>query len=340
MDQEPTYRPYAGESDLAQMVRVHDSCRDADSVDAYSVAYRVPNMPIDDYRRDVALSLADGTNQNILIAEFDGHMIAHCRLEWWNEWDESLKGERTAYLIRGWVTPEWRKRGVGTHLLGWGEARAYEMDKGIAIRGELAANATDGERDTTQLLLDAGYQIRFLSPELSYDDFSILPALSTPDEFEIHPLQQEDHLVVAKALVLANAPATMTEDQLDSWLAAEVPGFVDFTSRCDHAISRIAWKDGEVAGLYLCRRKDDVGDVANVAVIPKYRMQGLSRSLMFHCLHAMKADGITKARVFTGIGADRNAPPEGPYKMYLGFGFRLMTFHNRYRKPMSFTSPP
>lgn len=316
------------------MLEVHEACRQADSIDPYSVAYRVPNMSLEDYAKDVSLSLADGTDQNILIAEVDGVMVGHSRLEWWNEWDSDHQAEKVAYLIRGWVMPEHRQQGIGSYFLDWGERRAGEMDFGKALRGEFAANATDGERDTTQLLLDAGYQIRFLSPELSYDDFSLLPPPSTPDGFEIHPLRQEDHLAVANALVLANAPATMTEDQLDSWLAAEVPGFVDFTSHCDHTISRIAWKDGEVAGLYLCRRKDDVGDVANVAVIPKYRMQGLSRALMFHCLHAMRAEGITKARVFTGIGADRNATPEGPYKMYLGFGFRLMTFHNRYRKPM------
>jgi GNAT superfamily N-acetyltransferase len=328
------FRRWAGNIDIPGMLAVHRSCRQADSVDRYSVAYRVPNMSVEDYTNDVALSLADGTDKNILIAEVDGVMVGHSRLEWWNEWDSERQAERVAYLIRGWVIPEYRRKGIGSHFLEWAEARARDMDSVKAIQGELAANATDGEGDANQFLLDAGYQIRFLSPELSNEDFSSLPTPCTPNGFDILPLHPADHFAVAEALVLANAPATMTESQLKDWLATEVPGFVDFTSNCDHNLSRIAWKNGEVAGLYLCRRKEDVGDVANVAVIPKYRMRGLSRSLMFHCLHAMKVHGVTKALVFTGIGADRNAPPEGPYKMYLGFGFRLMTFHNRYRKPM------
>jgi GNAT superfamily N-acetyltransferase len=125
------------------------------------------------------------------------------------------------------------------------------------------------------------------------------------------------------------------DDQTKEWIEKELPGWVDFTADCDPNLSRIAWAGDEVAGLYLCRRKDDVGDVANVAVRRAYRMQGLSRSLMFHCLYAMRDNDIVRARVYTGIGADRDAEPSGPYKMYLGFGFKLLTFHNRYRKPIS-----
>jgi ribosomal protein S18 acetylase RimI-like enzyme len=71
-----------------------------------------------------------------------------------------------------------------------------------------------------------------------------------------------------------------------------------------------------------------------VAVLSAYRMQGLARSLMFHCLHAMREQGLTGARLYTGIGTDRDAPPSGPFQMYQGFGFRLFAFHNRYRKSM------
>ena len=111
------YRPYSGGSDVSRMLEVHEACRQADSVDRYSVAYRVPNMSVEDYTNDVALSLADGTDKNILITEVDGVMVGHSRLEWWNEWDSERQAERVAYLIRGWVIPECRRKGIGSHFL-------------------------------------------------------------------------------------------------------------------------------------------------------------------------------------------------------------------------------
>jgi hypothetical protein len=55
---------------------------------------------------------------------------------------------------------------------------------------------------------------------------------------------------------------------------------------------------------------------------------------MFHCLHAMREQGLSGARLYTGIGTDRDAPPSGPLRMYQGFGFRIFAYHNRYRKPL------
>ena len=335
MNPNVTYRSYQGTPDILKMLAVHEACRETDCVDHYSVAYRVPNMTSLEYEADVALSMTDGTDRNVLVAEIDGMMVAHARIEWWREWDNERKGDKFAYLIRAWVAPEWRKNGIGSYLLQWGEGRARELDSNQAIQGELAANATDNEINAIRLLEKAGYTIRFLSPELAYDDVSVIPAPVTPKGYEVTPLDAIDHRAVAEALVAANAHPDLTVSQLEEWITKEAPGYLGFIEGCDPTISRTAWKDGQVVGLYLCRRKDNVGDVANVAVAREHRMLGLSRALMFHCLHAMRETGIERARVFTGIGADRDAPPEGPYKMYLGFGFGLLTFHNRYRKSMA-----
>ena len=323
-----TFRPFRDESDIAGVLAVHDGCRERDQIDAFSACYRIPNLSPAEYAADVAGSLSDGSGRNVLIAESDGKIVAHSRLEWWQEWDGERGAERRAYLIRGWVLPEWRGRGIGTALLGWGEKRALEMDGDAPLPGELAANATDGEADGIRLLTENGYSLRFLSPELARD-LSDLPAVSAPEDFTILPLTFDDARDVAHVLIEANANPDWPAERLTAWIRQEEAGWMDFVAQCDPLLSRIGWKEGVVAGLHLCRRRAEVGDIANVAIRPAYRRRGLARALMFSCLHAMRDAGLQGARLYTSIGTERDAPLTGPFAMYQGFGFRVIAFHNR-----------
>jgi len=323
-----TFRPYRGQSDIAPMLAVHDGCRAADKTDPHSVCYRLPNLPPNEYAQDVALSFADGSEDNVLLAEVAGQVIAHGRLEWWNSYDAGL--ETRVYLTRAWVLPEWRGKSVGTALLHWAEARARTLNASQA-GGELAANASEGEADARRLLEDEGYKLFFLSPELAYDDLADLPPAGTPEGFQIRPLEPEQRRAVARALIEANAPP----EALGVRLASEEAEWTMFAASCDPEISRIAWHDGKVAGLYLCRSRGVCGDVAQVAVGPAYRGRGLSRALMFHCLHAMREQGLTTVRVFTSASTDPDEPPSGPLAMYLRFGFHVIARHYRYRKTLS-----
>ena len=322
-----TLRHFCGQPDLAAMLAVHDGCRAADKTDPYSVCYRLPNLSPEEYAQDVALSFADGTQENVLLAEVEGQTVAHGRLEWWTSYDGGA--EMRVYLVRAWVLPAWRGRGIGTALLHWGEGRAHALNAG-GPRGELAANASEGEADARRLLENEGYRLFFLSPELAYEDLTALPPAVTPGGFQIRPLEPEHHEAVARALIEANAPP----ESLDARLKAEEAEWTAFAASCDPEISRIAWQDGEVAGLYLCRSRGVCGDIANVAVRPVYRRRGLSRALMFHCLHAMRDRGLTTVRVFTSAGIDPDEPPSGPLAMYLRFGFHVIARHYRYRKPL------
>jgi ribosomal protein S18 acetylase RimI-like enzyme len=65
-----------------------------------------------------------------------------------------------------------------------------------------------------------------------------------------------------------------------------------------------------------------IGDLGPVGALPAYRRQGLTRAAIIECLHRLKAYGMNRACVSTGV---TNVPAR---QLYESIGFKVV---NRYR---------
>ena len=107
-------RPYAGESDLADMVRIGNADAEADGIDRrtdvgeLSAAFDRPSDHFDPSR-------------DVTIAEVDGLVVGYQD----RNWVDTTDGLRE-YRIDGGVDPAWRRRGIGGTLLADGEARVRD----------------------------------------------------------------------------------------------------------------------------------------------------------------------------------------------------------------------
>ncbi|MEO5987060.1 MAG: GNAT family N-acetyltransferase, partial [Candidatus Limnocylindria bacterium] len=104
-------RPYAGEADLPEMVRIQNAEWVADGLGyhetvAEQAAFHAHPSAQFDPARDV------------VVAEVDGRVVGHARCDWVDTSD----GMRE-YRSRGAVDPAWRRRGVGGALLAECERR-------------------------------------------------------------------------------------------------------------------------------------------------------------------------------------------------------------------------
>ncbi len=323
-----SFRYYRGREDLSAILAVHEACREHDSIDPYSVCYRIPNLTIEAYARLLESAPPDTT----LLVEKDGKVVAHAWMEAWG-FDEQL------YLWQVWVVPEWRKIGLGTVLHHWGEAKARELHKSDQRVGLHLANATEGEKDAVTLLLNEGYLLSFISPELAFGAFEILPEIPAIPGIVLRNLEPSEHRAVARALCEANlnSPGQETrwqDEELEKRIDVDEEEWLERVRSSDPHLSPAAWDGTAVAGAYLCQRKDNVGEIAQVAVRAPWRGQGIARALCMHSLHSLKAAGCVTARLFTSIGPDEDEPLTGPYAMYRKFGFYPIARHLRYRKPM------
>ena len=81
------------------------------------------------------------------------------------------------YFIRGAVLPAWRRRGIGSALMQWAEAKAHAQAAAehLGERFEFAANASSTELDTAAFLRKQGYYIGFTTLEMGFDPATLLP---------------------------------------------------------------------------------------------------------------------------------------------------------------------
>lgn len=320
-------RPYEPALDIPSLLAVHAACAETDRIDPYSVCYRLPNLSAEQYAKEVA------TMKLCIVATVSDDVIAHGFMEVWGEEDR-------AYLWRVWVKPAWRNKGVGTALLHWGEAKARELHGGDLRPALLLANASEGEQDAVQLLQNEGYRLRFVSPELAFDDFANLPVPREISGIAIRSIRPDEKRAVASALCEANLDSPGNEerwqdDELQTRIDNHIGEWLTRVSESDPALSFAAWDGEHVAGAYLCNRNGAVGEIAQVAVRAAWRGRGIARLLAQHSLQALYRAGCVTARLFTSIGADEVEPTHGPYAMYRKFGFYPIARHLRFFKPLT-----
>jgi len=318
-------RPYAGLADIPALLAVHDACRERDRIDPYSVCYRLPNLTAEQYAAQITIPEAT------FLACIGEEVIAHGFMEVWGI-------EERLYLWQVWVKPEWRGQGIGTLLHQWGEATARRLHGNDPRPALHLANATEHEQDAVELLHQEGYHLSFISPELAFDAFENLSPRTVPG-IEILPTDTGNARQIARALCEANLnEERWTEEALQARIDLEEGEWLERVAQSDPSLSFAAYDGAEIAGAYLCRRKDNVGEIAQVAVRSPWRGRGIARALAMQSLRALHEAGCKTARLFTSMGPEETEPTTGPYAMYRKFGFYPIARHLRFRKRMHLES--
>ncbi|GAA2209903.1 hypothetical protein GCM10009850_053620 [Nonomuraea monospora] len=297
------------------MAAVRLGCAERDRVDTRSVLEGIPTSA------EIGQSLHDSP-ENQIVVERDGGVVGYATIRWWEERDGTW-----LYLHRGYLLPDHRGRGVGSAMLAWAEDRIRHLVRqhGTSRTAVFGANATDGERDATALLVGAGYRRVFSLVELELElaDLSRLPdGRRLPPGVRIGAVETADYRDAWKTVVDSYANAAYTE----KWT------FESFLATADPTCWRAAWDGDRMAGVALCslRREDrTLGEVEELSVRAESRRSGVGRALLVDGLRCLRENGAAAARLYTGT-----ANPHRSYDLYESVGFRRRGEYVRYRKPI------
>lgn len=263
--------------------------------------------------------------------EVDGRLVGLARHSW---------RDRPAVVnhrVELWVRPDHRRRGHGSRLFAWAEARAREsaMEQHGLDPSKPHQLGGHGPENVAAVAGFAGahafdpYRYHF---EMRRPLANAIPEIALPNGLELRPVLPE-HL---RAIYDADEEAFR-----DHWDHAE-PVEGDYERflgdpDLDPTLWQVAWDGDEVAGLIInsiYERENElegvlVGWLDSVATRRAWRGRGLAGALIVRSMAALRDRGMTEA----GLGVDAENPT-GALRLYEKFGFRRRKTWTFYRKPI------
>jgi mycothiol synthase len=196
------------------------------------------------------------------------------------------------------VHPEHRDRGLGQHLVRWGEeqarritAAAPEGTKTVVEAGLLAEDAYHAAN-----LRDAGMTVSRYFVRMQVELDHELPAFTWPDGLELRPVDLEAH---DRRICLASEEAfrdhwgwivRSDDEAYERWRL-----WLDNDDRVDPSLWFVAWDGDEVAGMSICwpdvTEDPDCGYVGILCVRRAWRGRGLGMALLRHSFDVFRDRG-------------------------------------------------
>jgi len=318
------FRHFRGHDDFPGMTAALAVSEAADGVERIVSVEAITNM----YSHLTNCDLS----QDLLIPEVNGEIVGYSRIEWW----QNDAGERI-YSHFVFLKPQWRRKRIGTAMLGWIQER---------IRQIAATHSNDGPRffetfasdlapGADTLLRKDGYTtirhfFRMVRPTLDN-----IPDFPLPAGLEVRPVKPEHYRAIWDANNEAFRDhwgyAEATEADYEGWLKDPVT----FTPES----WKIAWdvETNQVAGQVKSFINHDENKHFNrkrgwtefISVGRLWRRRGLARALIALSLHELKARGMTEA----ALGVDTQNL-SGALRVYEDCGFRPVMRSTTYRKPL------
>jgi mycothiol synthase len=316
-------RPYAGESDLADIARVRDAEWTADQVSE--------RTNVADLRAWWShASEQFHPSRDVDIVELDGRVVAVAQ----RDWIDATDGVRD-YRARCWVDPAVRRLGIGRVMVARNEA----------VRRQLAAgHDTDRPKVLGMSMAETNAGARALAEKFGYvpvrwfaemtrslaDELPAVPPM--PEGIVVRPVTTEH------ARQLWQADTDAFQDHWGGWDQSEA-SFLRWIESSEFQPARmiVAWDGDEIAGAVFNAVYPEAnaelgierGWLDSVFTRRAWRRRGLARALIVRSLHLLRDEGLAQAVL--GVDADN---PLGAFGLYESAGFTTSDRFSAWRKPM------
>jgi mycothiol synthase len=266
--------------------------------------------------------------RDVVLVEVDGRVVAASGV------DRALREGTPTYELWGAVDPAFRRRGLGTWLVGWALDRARERAsrEDPLVPVNLGAFSEDTETGHRALLADIGLEpVRhfFLMRRPLSEP---IPDAPVPDGLEIRPVTEDQWRTIFDA---------ENEAFRDHWGHREGtdPAFQATYAHdeLDTSLWVVAWDGDQVAGVvqnWIWPEENEQlgvnrGWLEHISVRRPWRRRGLARALTAESLVRFRERGLEEGML--GVDSEN---PNGALGLYEGLGFSVRSRAAAYRRPL------
>jgi len=275
--------------------------------------------------------------RDAVLVEVNGRLAALAKVTW-----RERRVGIVVHQLHVIVRPEYRRRGIGTALLGWAEDRARaSVPEGVGgpaglphFLGGWAEIAVPG---VAEFAAHHGYApIRYFHVMVR-DLTRPIPDLALPAGLDVRPVRDADHRRIWEA------DAEAFEDHFEVGVRTE-EDFISFFTEpdADTSLWQVAWDGDEVAGSVMNAIHPDEnaalglsrGWLEHVSVRRPWRGRGLASALIGRSLVLLRGRGLAEA----ALGVD-SENPTGALGVYERMGFVVHRTAATFRKPFQTGRP-
>jgi len=307
------------------MVEVYSACIPVDGQDEA--------MTVEDMAHFIENPVGFDPARDVLLAEVEGRVVGY---GWVSHRVESAGDE--IHMVRGYVHPSWRRRGLGSALLDRIQSRALGWESRPEGRRPsfLQTYVSDTEAAAQAFVQGRGFEPVRYAFKMERDLGQPIPALPLPAGLELRPALESQYRVIWEA----QREAFQDHWGYTPWPEEHYQRFASFP-HYDPSLWRVAWDGDQVAGMVLsyinheeneryARRR---GYTEDIAVIRPWRRRGLASALIARSLSALTERGMTEAAL--SVDAEN---PSGALRVYERLGYRQIRQWTVFRRRLETAS--
>jgi mycothiol synthase len=287
----------------------------------------IPYLPTPQNLR-VEMEAAEGADpiDDVVIVEVDGQVVAATGIE------RVVREGIPTYQVWGTVDPGFRRRGLGTALMGWtlvrARVRASREDPGTRV--DLASFAEDSEVGHRALLANVGMEPARHFFLMRRTGLGEIPDAPLPAGLEVRPVSEDQWRTILDA---------ENEAFRDHWGHREMTDS-DYQrtfgqAELDTSLWVVAWDGDQVAGVVQNwvwpeenqRLNVKRGWLEHISVRRPWRRRGLARAITAASLVKLREAGLDEAML--GVDSEN---PNGALGLYEGLGFAMRSRAAAYRR--------